>query len=105
VGAPSFLTVLKRFGAANPAPLSFPQPGWTLAADVPAGIPGLAKALDTIDEMVAEAGGRLYLAKDSRQSPAMFERTYPRLAEWREVRSTLDPHDVFTSDLGRRLGL
>lgn len=105
VGAPSFLTVLKRFGEANPAPLSFPQPGWTLAADVPAGVAGLAQALDDIDVMVAEAGGRLYLAKDSRQSPAMFERTYPRLSEWREVRSTLDPHDVFTSDLGRRLGL
>ena len=105
VGAPSFLTVLKRFGAANPAPLSFPQAGWTLAADVPAGIPGLAAALDELDELVANAGGRLYLAKDSRQSPEMFARTYPRLAQWQRTRDQMDPKGIFKSDLARRLSL
>ena len=105
VGAPSFLTVLKRFGAANPAPLSFPQAGWTLAADVPAGIDGLGAALDELDELVANVGGRLYLAKDSRQSPQIFARTYPRLGEWQSVRDALDPQGVFTSDLARRLSI
>lgn len=105
IGAPSFLTVLKRFGAANPAPLSFPQPGWTLAADVPAGIPGLAAALDELDELVADAGGRLYLAKDSRQSPDMFARTYPRLTQWQRTRDQMDPKGIFKSDLARRLSL
>lgn len=105
VGAPSFLTVLKRFGPANPAPLSFPDEGWTLAMDIPTGVDGLAATLDGLDELVAEAGGRLYLAKDSRQSPEMFRRTYPRLAQWQEVRSAMDPHGVFTSDLARRLQL
>lgn len=105
VSAPSFLTVLKRFGPANPAPLSFPQPGWTLAVDVPAGIPGLGPVLDELDEQITEAGGRLYLAKDSRQSPQMLARTYPRLAEWQRTRDELDPAGVFTSDLARRLSI
>ena len=105
VGAPSFLTVLKRFGPANPAPLSFPQPGWTLATDVPAGNNQLGPVLDELDELVASEGGRLYLAKDSRQSPSMLARTYPRLGEWQAIKDRMDPRGVFTSDLGRRLSL
>jgi decaprenylphospho-beta-D-ribofuranose 2-oxidase len=105
VGAPSFLTVLKRFGPGTPGPLSFPQPGWTLAADVPAAVPGLLEALDALDEEVAAAGGRLYLAKDSRQSAGMLQRSYPRLAEWQQQRDRLDPRHVFSSDLARRLAI
>ena len=105
IGAPSFLTVLKRFGPGNPGPLSFPIPGWTLAADVSAAVPGLFELLDQLDEKVAEAGGRLYLAKDSRQSANMLERSYPRINEWRQQQSLLDPRGVFSSDLANRVKL
>jgi decaprenylphospho-beta-D-ribofuranose 2-oxidase len=105
IGAISPVTVLKRFGASNPAPLSFPQPGWTLAIDVPAGVSGLAATLDRLDALVLGAGGRLYLAKDSRMSPAMMAAAYPRLGEWQRVRDDMDPNGVFTSDLARRLSL
>jgi decaprenylphospho-beta-D-ribofuranose 2-oxidase len=97
VGAPSFLTVLKRFGHSNPAPLSFPIPGWTLAADVPAAVPGLLEVLDQLDEEVVAAGGRLYLAKDSRQSGAIFQRSYLRQKQWEQMRKQLDPHSRFFS--------
>jgi len=102
VGAPSFLTVLKRFGPANPSPLSFPMPGWTLAADVSAAVPGLFEALDQLDDLVASAGGRLYLAKDSRQSAASFQRMHSRFEEWRLAEERLDPRHIFASDLQRR---
>jgi decaprenylphospho-beta-D-ribofuranose 2-oxidase len=105
IGALSPVTVLKRFGAANAGPLSFPLPGWTLAIDVPAGVDGLASVLDGLDELVLAEGGRLYLAKDSRMSPAMMAASYPRLGEWQRVRDSLDPQGIFTSDLARRLSL
>ena len=104
-GTASFLAVLKRFGPGNEAPLSFPYPGWTLALDLPAGSNGLGDLLHGLDRLVVEAGGRHYFAKDAMTTPEMVRRGYPRLDEWRRVRDGVDPHGVWNSDLGRRLGL
>jgi len=103
--APSFVTVLKRFGEGDPGLLSFPMAGWTLALDFPARTPELAALLDRLDQLVIGAGGRVYLAKDSRVSADALAQMYPRLAEFRKLRAELDPDQILASDLSRRLGL
>jgi decaprenylphospho-beta-D-ribofuranose 2-oxidase len=102
---PSLLAVLKRFGAGDEGPISFPVPGWTLALDIPLSGPKLGGVLDEFDRWVAEAGGRVYLSKDARLRPDLLRTMYPRLEEWHGVLHRVDPKGVMQSDLGRRLSL
>lgn len=102
---PIFMTVLKRFGPGNPAPLSFPTAGWQLAVDIGVARVGVAALLARFDDMVLAAGGRHYLAKDATLTPEGFRRGYPRLAAWQATRRRVDPAGVWASDQSRRLQL
>ena len=95
----SFLVVLKLFGdRPSPGLLSFPREGATFALD----LPNRGKATETLlarmAEVVMEAGGRLYPAKDATMSGEVFRAGYPR---WRELEARRDP--AFMSDFWRRV--
>jgi decaprenylphospho-beta-D-ribofuranose 2-oxidase len=99
------LVVLKRFGDANPAPLSFPMPGWTLTVDIPTRAEGLGQLLHSLDEVVMQSDGRHYLAKDAHTTPTAIRHGYPRLDEWKQIQRSVDPGQLWQSDLARRLEL
>jgi decaprenylphospho-beta-D-ribofuranose 2-oxidase len=102
---PCYLCVLKDFGPANPAPLSFPIRGWTITLDLPLAAAGLETLLHSFDELVAGAGGRVYLSKDLRMRADALAAMYPRLGEWRAIRNGADPDGLWRSDLAVRTGL
>lgn len=99
-----FLNVLKRLGKESEGILSFPCEGYTFAIDFPIrkNTPALLRHLDA---MVLEAGGRIYLGKDSFTNATTFRAMYPSVTKWHRIKAKYDPNTVFTSNLGRRVGL
>ena len=49
----------------------------------------LVNLLNKLDEEIASAGGKLYLAKDSRQSEKTFKHSYKKLEHWKKIKSSL----------------
>jgi FAD/FMN-containing dehydrogenase len=95
----SFLAVLKTLGGRpSPGMLSFPMPGVTLALDLPNRGLRTHELLNRLDRITAEAGGRIYPAKDGRVSPGDFQRGFPN---WRDFAVHVDPH--FSSSFWRRV--
>jgi FAD/FMN-containing dehydrogenase len=100
-GHASFLTVLKRFGAArSPGLFSFPRPGFTLTLDFADQGAATRAMLDRLDEIVVAAGGAVNPYKDARMSPSTFEASF---AQWRLLEARRDP--TMMSDFWRRTAM
>lgn len=98
-GAGSFLAVLKTFGTKSAGGyLSFPMNGATLALDFANRGAETLHLMSRLDRIVAEAGGRLYAAKDGRMPAAMFQSGY---SDWERLAKLKDP--ATSSDFWRRV--
>lgn len=98
-GMGSFLSVLKRFGSVrSPGMMSFPRPGLTLALDLPMRGERTLGLLEELDQVVVQAGGAVYPAKDARMSPETFAASFPAASEFHRF---LDP--ALSSSFWRRV--
>jgi FAD/FMN-containing dehydrogenase len=99
-----FLNVLKRMGKESGGVLSFPCEGYTLAIDFPIR-QNTVSLLRRLDRMVLDAGGRVYLGKDSYLEPETFRAMYPAVDGFLATKAKFDPRDTFSSNMSRRLQL
>lgn len=102
-GGGSFLAVLKRLGAQDSA-FAFPMEGYTLALDFPATKRCLA-LVRALVPVVADHGGRFYLAKDAVLSAHDLRRCDPRADNFVRARRLNGSIPAFGSLLSHRLDL
>ncbi len=85
----SFLAVLKKCGEKpSPGLLSFPLKGVSLALDFPQIDRKITPLFQQLDDIVTQAGGRLYPAKDAHMSGEFFRNAYP---QWQQLEKMRDP--------------
>jgi decaprenylphospho-beta-D-ribofuranose 2-oxidase len=99
-----YLTTIKRFGSANQNYLSFPLDGFCFAFDFKIRH-GLWELLNRLDIIVADYGGRIYLAKDCRIQAPMFRRMYPRWDEFLTICRRYGAGGKFASNQSNRTGI
>ena len=103
-GLASPLAVLKRMGDGRAGYMSFPMEGYTLAVDFP-NRPRAVAMIGELERMAADAGGRLYFAKDALSTPERVRDMYPEHGKWLKAVNKADPDGALATDLVRRLKL
>jgi decaprenylphospho-beta-D-ribofuranose 2-oxidase len=102
---PSF-AVLKKHRASH-EPLACLVDGYSLALDYPirrGKEPQVRALLGNLNDIVAEAGGRIYFAKDSTLTPAQTRRLYgdEALEDFHMLKEQCDPKRLLSTDLYQR---
>ena len=92
------------FGKENENYLSFPMKGYSLALDFKIE-KGIFELLNSLDEIVLKYGGRIYLTKDVRVSKETFEKGYPNIEKFRNLRKEYGMDKKFQSLQSKRVGI
>ena len=105
----SYLGVLKRHRSDNFL-LSHALDGYSLALDFPVTArnkTALWQMCHQFSELVVEAGGRFYPAKDSVIRPQDFKRAWgeERITEFRRLRANVDPEQILRTEWAARVGI
>ena len=102
LGGASFLCVIKDCGDEGQGMLSFPRRGVSIALDLPIR-DNTQRLIDELNDFVASAGGRVYLAKDAFTRPEHFRAMEPRLDRFNAERRRWDPSGEIRSVQSIRL--
>lgn len=102
LGGASPLCVIKDCGPEGKGVLSFPLEGTSIAVDM-AVAPGLQRIVDSLNEFVIAAKGRIYLTKDRFTRAEHFRAMEPRLPAFMELREKWDPKRRLRSAQSQRL--
>ena len=99
----SYLAVIK-YHKSHRSMFSFDMNGYSIALDFPNTQQSVALQSE-LNHIVADIGGRIYLAKDALLERKAFEKMYAdQLPQWKETLSHIDPQARFTSLMSQRLG-
>jgi decaprenylphospho-beta-D-ribofuranose 2-oxidase len=102
LGGASPLCVIKDCGPQGQGLLSFPLEGTSIAIDM-AVSSDLQRIIDSLNEFVIAAGGRIYLTKDRFTRADHFRAMEKRLPRFEEVRAKWDPQRRLRSAQSVRL--
>jgi len=102
LGCASPLCVIKDCGPEGRGTLSFPLEGTSIAVDM-AVTPDIQRYVDSLNEFVIAAKGRIYLTKDRFTRAEHFRAMEPRLPAFMAARDKWDPARRLRSAQSRRL--
>jgi FAD/FMN-containing dehydrogenase len=102
-GGVVFLCVVKDCGAEGKGLISFPRPGISITLDIPIRGQQTRDLVETLNQLVIDLGGRIYLAKDVFTRADHYAAMDPRLSAWEAVRGAWDPDRKIQSAQSVRL--